>query len=101
MVIDPKTILPQQHPYVQLNNVIEEVFGILTLEQAVARLDAAGIANAHTKSVQRFWEHPQHAAPPRAHSLHRAGVLGFPDFPRARPLRPRSAPTPACVRGPS
>ncbi len=27
MVIDPKTILPQQHPYVQLNNVIEEVFG--------------------------------------------------------------------------
>ncbi len=27
MVIDPKTILPQHHPYVQLNNVIEEVFG--------------------------------------------------------------------------
>lgn len=27
MVIDPKTILPQRHPYVQLNNVIEEVFG--------------------------------------------------------------------------
>lgn len=27
MVIDPKTILPQQHPFVQLNNVIEDVFG--------------------------------------------------------------------------
>ena len=27
MVIDPKTILPQHHPFVQLNNVIEDVFG--------------------------------------------------------------------------
>jgi len=41
---------------------IEDVLRTLTLEQALARLDAAGIANAHMKTVQQFWEHPQHAA---------------------------------------
>jgi itaconate CoA-transferase len=45
-----------------LRAAIEQIFRTLTLEQIVARLDAAGIANAHMKSVQQFWEHPQHAA---------------------------------------
>lgn len=27
MMFDPKSILPQNHPYVQLNNKIEEAFG--------------------------------------------------------------------------
>jgi itaconate CoA-transferase len=53
----------------ELRTAIEEVFGTLTLEQIVARLDAAGIANAYTKSVQQFWEHPQHAARNRWRSV--------------------------------
>jgi itaconate CoA-transferase len=45
-----------------LRAVIEEVFGALTLAQVTERLDAADIASAHRKTVQQFWEHPQHAA---------------------------------------
>jgi len=45
-----------------LRAAIEDVLRTLTLEQAVVRLEAAGIANAHMKTVQQFWEHPQHAA---------------------------------------
>lgn len=45
-----------------LRAVIEEVFGTLTMEQVTERLDAADIASAHRKTVQQFWEHPQHAA---------------------------------------
>jgi len=45
-----------------LRAAIEDIFRTLTIEQAAARLDAAGIANAHMKTVQQFWEHPQHAA---------------------------------------
>ena len=41
---------------------IEKVFSALTMQQVIERLDAAGIANAHRKTVQEFWEHPQHAA---------------------------------------
>jgi itaconate CoA-transferase len=45
-----------------LRSVIEEVFSALTMQQVTKRLDAAEIANAHRKTVQQFWEHPQHAA---------------------------------------
>ena len=44
-----------------LRAVIEEVFSALTMQEATERLDAAGIASAHRKSVQQFWEHPQHS----------------------------------------
>jgi itaconate CoA-transferase len=46
----------------QLRGAIEEVFRALTIEQAAARLDAADIANSQMKTVQQFWDHPQHAA---------------------------------------
>jgi itaconate CoA-transferase len=38
------------------------VFRGLTIEQAVERLDSAGIANARMNSMREFWEHPQHTA---------------------------------------
>jgi itaconate CoA-transferase len=53
----------------QLRAVIEEVFRALTIEQAAARLDAADIANSHMKTVQQFWDHPQHAARNRWRSV--------------------------------
>ena len=46
----------------ELRAEIEEVFRKLTLGQATARLEAADIAHSQTKTVQQFWEHPQHAA---------------------------------------
>jgi itaconate CoA-transferase len=46
----------------ELRAVIEDVFRTLTMEQVMERLDAADIASAHRKTVQQFWEHPQHAA---------------------------------------
>jgi itaconate CoA-transferase len=45
-----------------LRAVIEEVFSALTMEQVTERLNAAEIASAHRKTVQQFWEHPQHTA---------------------------------------
>jgi len=45
-----------------LRSVIEEAFAALTMEQATERLEAADIASAQRKTVQQFWEHPQHAA---------------------------------------
>jgi itaconate CoA-transferase len=44
-----------------LRALIERAFGALTLQQVTERLDAADIASAHRKTVQEFWEHPQHA----------------------------------------
>jgi len=45
-----------------LRAAIWEVFRGLTIEQAVERLDSAGIANARMNSMREFWEHPQHTA---------------------------------------
>jgi itaconate CoA-transferase len=42
-----------------MHAVIDAVFGQLTSEQAVARLEGAGIANARLNSVQEFLDHPQ------------------------------------------
>ena len=41
---------------------IERAFSSLTAEEVVARLEAAGIANARLNTLQEFWEHPQLAA---------------------------------------
>ena len=38
---------------------IDAVFSHLTIEQIVARLDQAQIANARMNSMQEFWDHPQ------------------------------------------
>jgi crotonobetainyl-CoA:carnitine CoA-transferase CaiB-like acyl-CoA transferase len=45
-----------------LRTVIEGVFSTLTMQQVAERLTAAEIASAHRKTVEQFWEHPQHAA---------------------------------------
>jgi itaconate CoA-transferase len=39
--------------------LIEQAFGTMTAEQAVAKLDAAGIANARINSPEEVWQHPQ------------------------------------------
>jgi crotonobetainyl-CoA:carnitine CoA-transferase CaiB-like acyl-CoA transferase len=41
---------------------IERVFSTLTAEEVVARLEAAGIANARLNTLQEYWNHPQLAA---------------------------------------
>jgi itaconate CoA-transferase len=42
-----------------LHGSIDAVFSQLTIEQVVARLDRAQIANARMNSMQEFWDHPQ------------------------------------------
>jgi len=42
--------------------LIERVFGALTAEQVVAKLDAAGIANARVNTPEEVWQHPQFKA---------------------------------------
>jgi len=42
-----------------LHAMIEGVFGTLSSEQVIARLDAARIANARLNTVEEFWRHPQ------------------------------------------
>lgn len=42
-----------------LHAMIDTVFSQLTIEQIIARLDRAQIANARMNSMQEFWEHPQ------------------------------------------
>jgi crotonobetainyl-CoA:carnitine CoA-transferase CaiB-like acyl-CoA transferase len=43
----------------QLKAVILEVFGKMTAEQVIARLEEAQIANAHVNTVGEMWAHPQ------------------------------------------
>lgn len=42
-----------------LHTRIDAVFSQLTIEQVIARLDRAQIANARMNSMQEFWDHPQ------------------------------------------
>ncbi|MBI4191083.1 MAG: CoA transferase [Betaproteobacteria bacterium] len=42
--------------------LIEQVFGALTAEQVVAKLDAADIANARVNTPEEVWQHPQFKA---------------------------------------
>jgi crotonobetainyl-CoA:carnitine CoA-transferase CaiB-like acyl-CoA transferase len=43
----------------ELRAIILEVFGRLTAEEVLARLEAAQIANAHMNAVGDMWSHPQ------------------------------------------
>ncbi len=43
----------------ELKALIEKVFAAMTAEGIVARLEAAGIANARLNTMQEFWDHPQ------------------------------------------
>jgi itaconate CoA-transferase len=43
----------------ELVALIEQVFSALTAEQVVAKLDAAGIANARINTPEEVWQHPQ------------------------------------------
>lgn len=47
---------------VALTDEIERVFGELTAEQVMARLDDAGIANAQVREMADVWAHPQLSA---------------------------------------
>ena len=42
-----------------LHAMIDAVFSQLTIDQVIARLDRAQIANARMNSMQEFWDHPQ------------------------------------------
>ncbi len=46
----------------KLEATIVEAFSSLSADQVVARLDAAGIANARINSLAEVWDHPQLAA---------------------------------------
>jgi itaconate CoA-transferase len=46
----------------ELTALINEVFSVLSAEQVVARLDAAGIANARINTPEEVWDHPQFKA---------------------------------------
>ena len=46
----------------ELTQIIEEALGSLTPDEAVARLDAAGIASARLRTPAEFAAHPQLAA---------------------------------------
>lgn len=43
----------------ELQALILQVFGQLSAEQVIARLDEAQIANAHVNAVGELWDHPQ------------------------------------------
>ena len=45
-----------------LQGEIARIFGPLTADEVVARLDEAGIANAHVNDMAGLWAHPQLAA---------------------------------------
>jgi len=45
-----------------LHAIIHDVFGTLTAQQVVDRLDAAGIANARVNTMDELWAHPQLSA---------------------------------------
>jgi crotonobetainyl-CoA:carnitine CoA-transferase CaiB-like acyl-CoA transferase len=51
----------------EVTALIEKVFVTLSAQQVVARLDAAGIANARVNTVDEVWEHPQLKARERWH----------------------------------
>lgn len=46
----------------EVTSLINEVFSNLTAEQAVLKLDAAGIANGRMNTPEEVWNHPQLAA---------------------------------------
>jgi itaconate CoA-transferase len=65
-----------------LHALINTVFSQLTVEQVIARLDRAQIANARMNTMQEFWDHPQLAA------RHRWRTVGSPVGPLQALLPP-------------
>lgn len=61
LAIDPRFAASPQRVAnrAALEAIIVQEFATLSAEQVLARLDQAGIANAHLNTVQEFWEHPQ------------------------------------------
>ena len=53
----------------EVTALINEVFSSLSATQVVAKLDAAGIANARVNTVDEVWEHPQLKARGRWHEM--------------------------------
>ncbi|MDH4192013.1 MAG: CoA transferase [Betaproteobacteria bacterium] len=61
-----------------LHAEIERAFAALGAAQTIARLEAAGIANARLNSMAEFWDHPQRAARGRSASVDSpAGEIGM------------------------
>lgn len=52
-----------------LRTMIAEIFRTLTLDEALERLEGAGIAHSRTNSVQDLLAHPQHAARGRTRNV--------------------------------
>ncbi len=60
----------------EVTSLINEVFSNLTAEQAVMKLDAAGIANGRMNTPEEVWNHPQLAARDRWREVQSpAGVI--------------------------
>lgn len=63
----------------EVTSLINEVFSNLTAEQAVMKLDAAGIANGRMNTPEEVWNHPQLAARDRWREVGSpAGVIPAP-----------------------
>ncbi|MDR0242934.1 MAG: CoA transferase [Burkholderia sp.] len=43
----------------ELRSIIHDIFSTLSADEVTARLDAAGIANAHVNDMRAVWNHPQ------------------------------------------
>jgi itaconate CoA-transferase len=80
-----------------LHAIIHEVFGRLTTDEVVDRLDQAQIANARMNTMREFWEHPQLAARERWRTVESpAGTLQALRPPvTQRGVEPRMDPIPA------
>ncbi len=76
-------------------------FSQLTVEQVIARLDRAQIANARLNSMQEFWEHPQLEARQRWREVGSpVGPLKAPLPPiTMRDVEPRMDPIPTVFHG--
>jgi itaconate CoA-transferase len=61
LVADPRFATGFSRPKnrAALHAEIDRVFSQLTAAQIIARLEAAGIANAKLNSMREFWDHPQ------------------------------------------
>jgi itaconate CoA-transferase len=53
------TIISIEQAVEELHTLIDAVFSQLTIEEVVAQLDRAQIANARMNEMQEFWDHPQ------------------------------------------
>ena len=88
----------QRHQHrAELQALIEDTFAALSAGEVIARLDAAGIANANVSTMADLWQHPQLAARGRWTTVDSpAGPLPALQPPGMGPARPaRMGPVPA------